>query len=312
MFNLMLVNISHVLTKSYPGDLKSQSVFNIDSNIILQCVCGREYLKPEDQPYLKLYTENADNFTSVQSLLDQTLSENGIPNSDYQCRGDLTDQNIIPGLDPGCQKRGSCREFRNLEILGDFLIIVLQLFTYDDNFQPYKATPNITINHELTCFDTFELCGIVWHSGLTADSGHYVSSVKINGQWFLADDNKIEPGLKQYDPNSITKEAPYILLYRKNNVVPESLVSASQTYATSTLAIPNDQDNLNSMKRKKLAINTDSEPELIFENEGTDMEANNEIEKPEEDNKNSLTKKFNFSKKRKSQFSKEEERNKKK
>ena len=99
------------------------------------------------------------------------------------------------------------------------MIIALQLFRWDDNYQPYKVTPNITINEELTCFDNFELFGIIWHSGLTVDSGHYISNVKINGQWFLTDDTKVEPGLKHYDPNSLINEAPYILVYKKKITV---------------------------------------------------------------------------------------------
>ena len=138
--------LSHILDNSYPGNLKNQSVFNINCDVIMQCECSREYRRTEDELFFKLDTDDDETFGSVQLLLDKSISLYGCPNRHYQCRGDLINEEIIPGIDPGCQRRGSCTEFRTLEIFGDFLIIVLQLFRYDDNHQPYKVTPDIMIN----------------------------------------------------------------------------------------------------------------------------------------------------------------------
>ena len=81
--------------------------------------------------------------------------------------------------------------------------------------QSRKITPNIIINEELTCVDTYELIGIVWHTGESANSGHYVSNVKVNGVWYLTNDTLVTRELKRYIPSS--KEVPYILFYKKRN-----------------------------------------------------------------------------------------------
>ena len=165
---------------------------------------------------LKLDTNDADSFGSVQLLLDRYLSDEGSLSKEYQCRGELIGRELLPGVDPGCQQTGRCREYNRLTVKGDVLIIQLKMFDYDIiSNQPRKRTPNIIIDEELRCFDTYELFGIVWHSGDSANSGHYVSNVKVNGVWYLTNDTLVTRELKRYIPSS--KEVPYILFYKKRN-----------------------------------------------------------------------------------------------
>ena len=237
--------LSHILENSYPADLKNESVFNIKSLVTNICQCGKEYPRNEGELFFKLDTENTDIFGSIQLLLDNSISQNGHRNTEYQCRGDLINEEIIPGVDAGCQRIGTCTEYTTLEVLGDFLIILVQLFRYENN-RSYKVTPNITINEQITCFDSFELCGIVWHSGPTIDSGHYFSNVKINGQWFLTNDTMVEPGLKQYNPNSLMKEAPYILVYKRNMPLPLLSTPTTTVHALTNESLDDDETEIDS------------------------------------------------------------------
>ena len=118
------------------------------------------YTKHEKKLFFKLDTENAENYGSVQLLLNRTLTINGYENKEYHCRGKL--DNDPPDLsDPGCQRAGCRREYTVMSAPGDVLIIILQMFKHDEYYQPYKINAKIDINEELIAHDRFELCGIV-------------------------------------------------------------------------------------------------------------------------------------------------------
>ena len=141
-------------------------------------------------------TENAENYGSVQLLLNRTLTINGYENKEYHCRDKLDDD--PPDLsDPDCQRAGCCREYTVMSAPGDVLIIILQMFRHDEYYQPYKINPKIDINEELIAHDRFELCGIVWHEGPSTNYAHYTSNVKADGRWFYTNDTTVTEGLKK-------------------------------------------------------------------------------------------------------------------
>ena len=219
----------HLLEKSYPtNELQNSSIFNIQCTRTYECECGKIYDKPVTELIFKLDTEDSEMFPSVQMLLDRTLSQYGVKNEDYQCRGNI--DNDPNTSDRGCGKRGTCTEYTAMNVPGDILIIQLQVFRWNNDLSPYKYIPEIALNEELICSDKFELTGIVWHSGDSTNSGHYTCNVRINNTWFYTDDINVTEGLKEYLPMNITSNqdemVPYLLVYKKTNKISEPLDSS--------------------------------------------------------------------------------------
>ena len=77
--------------------------------------------------------------------------------------------------------------------LGDFMIIRLKIFTYE-NGNETKYIPNMTIDQGIHKYDYFDLQGIIWHHGQSADFGHYTSNVKVNNIWYCINDTTISLG----------------------------------------------------------------------------------------------------------------------
>ena len=120
------------------------------------------YTRHQEHVFLKLDTENAEIYGSVQLLLNTSLRINDYKNKEYHCRGKLDDD--PPGSsDPGCQRARCCREYTVMSVPGYVLIIILQVLRHDEYYQPYKINSKIDINEELIDeeHDRFELFGII-------------------------------------------------------------------------------------------------------------------------------------------------------
>ena len=237
----------HVLEKSYPtNELQNSSIFNIQCTRTNECECGKIYDKRVTESIFQLDTEDSEMFPSVQMLLDRTLSQYGVKNEEFQCRGNL--DNDPNTSDRGCGKIGTCTEYTAMNVPGDILIIQLQVFRWNENLSPYKYIPKIVLNEQLICSDSFELTGIVWHTGDRTNSGHYTSNVKIGNTWFYTDDAHVTEGLKEYSPANITLDqdiiVPYLLVYKKINRTSVPLDSSS------SYILPNSEINPESMNGK--------------------------------------------------------------
>ena len=155
--------LSHILENSYPTDeLKDNSVFKIDYTVNLECECRTVYTRHQEHVFFKLDTENAENYGSVQLLLNRTFRINDYENKEHHCRGKLDDDPPDPS-DPGCQRASRCREHTIMSAPGDVLIIILQMFKHDEYYQPYKINSEIDISEELIDeeHDRFEPCAII-------------------------------------------------------------------------------------------------------------------------------------------------------
>ena len=56
----------------------------------------------------------------------------------------------------------------------------------------------------------------MYHSGLTATSGHYICSVLNGNNWYLYDDDKVTSFDMQFGPSRIVDgNVPYIIVYER-------------------------------------------------------------------------------------------------
>lgn len=130
-----------------------------------------------------------------------------------------------------------CRNCKNFQvpnregvivICPRYLIFVIKTFRYD-----MKLRRQSKLMHRLYCNDTvdlkslatpltpsaYTLYGAVIHSGTSIDSGHYYSVAKDNGQWYDFDDEVVTRCDDDILKNLGSPNTPYMLFYRREDVV---------------------------------------------------------------------------------------------
>ena len=97
-----------------------------------------------------------------------------------------------------CRQKDTTAKMDLITETSQMLIIQLSLFRYI-NGAVLKVTPDLHIDDEITVCGVWSLHGIIFHEGRSANSEHYTCSVKVNGEWFTANDMSIlkeEPKLE--------------------------------------------------------------------------------------------------------------------
>ena len=91
-----------------------------------------------------------------------------------------------------------CKKFARIRAAPKVLAIQLKRFEYDLRYGHYKVTDHFSFPEKINistlmdnandeCNFDYELKGVVLHSG-SVDAGHYISLVKINGEWYKFND----------------------------------------------------------------------------------------------------------------------------
>ena len=80
--------------------------------------------------------------------------------------------------------------------------------TKSGNFDEVISSPADEISCPLM---EYELCATISHHG-TLNQGHYVSNVKINGQWFLCDDAFVS---RSSEEEVLKNDSVYMMFYSK-------------------------------------------------------------------------------------------------
>ena len=132
-----------------------------------------------------------------------------------------------------CQTNGQALKFRIINSVSDFLILHLTLFTYDRAGNQYKITPNLQIEENLNYFNfSFQLYGIIYHSGMWTNQGHYIAGVNANQKWFTISDTVMNRN-KLLSCTSNDSTTPYIIFYRKQSSIQLPMDVSKQTATTS-------------------------------------------------------------------------------
>ena len=88
---------------------------------------------------------------------------------------------------------------------------------------------------------------LLCHEGEQVISGHYISNVKVNDQWYLINDSSVvEKQQLQVTFKLSDESAPYILIYKKRSDVITSLPNSSKDCSYNNPAINTTQLNTES------------------------------------------------------------------
>lgn len=111
----------------------------------------------------------------------------------------------------------------------DFICVQLKRFDFqrrknDGSFTMKKIKSkefnvNIQSNFQLEGKE-YEICGIIFHSGQNTNSGHYISHIHTNGNWYVVDDEsvtKLNDNANPFLMYGERAEKPYILLYKNKS-----------------------------------------------------------------------------------------------
>ena len=59
------------------------------------------------------------------------------------------------------------------------------IFSYERFGNTRKIIPNLITDQEILRFDLFALLRVIWHEGNSMNSGHYISTIKLNNTVYL-------------------------------------------------------------------------------------------------------------------------------
>ena len=320
--------LEHILGNSFEINDRGatiHSLFKMCEHKSMMCDnCHKESRTTNDIP---LYTLEIDpsNRQSISGLLNRAFDDHGYPRPHYRCEilrnesgNEIFDSN---GNRQGCGLTGYCSEQVHLTVSGDFIIIHLKIYNYDDYGRKFKLFPHINIDDEIFRFDHFDLQGVIWHHGNSFNGGHYTCQVKVNEIWYNADDHKISEKSPTLEVIPDNYNAPYIIVYKRRitevtelslSINELEIESESVEFDIHDVNTVSDKKrtheenignyDLNSTKRKKSEREFISDEEMIIDNNEQSVLIVLDDETDGELNENICKKKFNFSGKRKAKF----------
>jgi hypothetical protein len=122
-----------------------------------------------------------------------------------------------------CQKCGTKRTATKglrLATAPSILVCHLKRFAYDEYGELVRLRKKVRFPLRLEIGDfmsrvnkarppPYDLVAVLVHQGQSCDSGHYISYVKNNGEWFLCNDSVVE----KVDISTVLDQQAYILMY---------------------------------------------------------------------------------------------------
>eukprot|EP01095_Lingulamoeba_sp_RSL-Kostka_P015703 TRINITY_DN7322_c0_g1_i1.p1 TRINITY_DN7322_c0_g1~~TRINITY_DN7322_c0_g1_i1.p1 ORF type:complete len:371 (+),score=84.17 TRINITY_DN7322_c0_g1_i1:369-1481(+) len=180
------------LIKDFPNTKGKTFIHNIFEGILVnetRCLCC-ENVSSRDETFLDLSIDIEPNSSVSHCLRNFSKIETLSGTDKFYC-------------DHCCSLQEAQKRMR-IKKLPSTLIIHLKRFKYIEQIQSHKKLLHrVPFPFELTLSSTadgieedddtyYELFSVVIHVGIGPNQGHYVSLIKINEQWLLYDDEKIE------------------------------------------------------------------------------------------------------------------------
>ncbi len=208
------------------SNTQMKSLFKIILNEKVICnsqQCNGSLVNESNNPAFILplpLSEDKKQLNTINDLINTYFTDNHLPQ--YRCDRDD---------DEGCSQIGTCKQSQRLVSISDNVLIQLKIFYFKNNIsQKIKNIP-IQLDRDIIINDqTLHLCGVMYHIGENAHSGHYYTEIFANGSWYNANDENVEqiPDITGYDG----KRVPYILLYRKVENAPTILGNNTSVSST--------------------------------------------------------------------------------
>mmetsp|Transcript_15288 Transcript_15288/g.31709 ORF Transcript_15288/g.31709 Transcript_15288/m.31709 type:complete len:857 (+) Transcript_15288:100-2670(+) len=186
---------------------KLSSLFDglLESSVICQ-VCGRASLTRDRYMDLSVDINDPQITTLDDALFEFTKDEL------------LTEDNCVTCQ--RCRKKQPVSKGLRLATAPSILVIHLKRFAFNDYGRLVRLHKRIQFPQKLEIGDymsnlnkarppPYSLVGVLVHQGQTCASGHYLSFVKKNGEWFKTNDSEVSV----VDESTVMMQQAYILMY---------------------------------------------------------------------------------------------------
>ena len=214
----------YILEQIYPSprpeSISDDCISKIQTHASWICQsCEHSADKIEEHSHINLKFSSTTDMHTVKTLINFYMRKEH--SHDYTC--------------DNCHRLGSCTEQTTITSCSDLIIITLGVFEYDRRLNmSHKIFPDVTIDESiLHDGDTFKLHAVIYHHGMTPNSGHYTSSVRVNDTWFTFDDAVVSSDVSLYFRNANYK-TPYLVVYKRQNQPNANVSNSSAQVSVST------------------------------------------------------------------------------
>lgn len=197
--------ISNLVMNGHNKQLSSLFDGLLESSVTCQ-TCGRASLTRDRYMDLSVDINDIDIATLDDALFEFTKDEL------------LTEDNVV--FCQRCRKKQSVTKGLRLATAPSILVVHLKRFAFNDYGRLVRLHKRIEFPQRLEIGDymsnlnkarppAYELVGVLVHQGQTCASGHYLSFVKKNGEWFKCNDSEVS----RVDESTVMMQQAYILMY---------------------------------------------------------------------------------------------------
>ena len=197
--------ISNLVMNGHNRELSSLFDGLLESSVTCQ-TCGRASQKRDRYMDLSVDINDPEITTLDDALFEFTKDEL------------LTDDNAV--YCQRCRKKRSVMKGLRLATAPSILVIHLKRFAFNDYGRLVRLHKRIQFPQKLEIGDymsnlnkarppPYSLVGVLVHQGQTCASGHYLSFVKKNGEWFKTNDSEVSV----VDESTVMMQQAYILMY---------------------------------------------------------------------------------------------------
>mmetsp|Transcript_28494 Transcript_28494/g.77155 ORF Transcript_28494/g.77155 Transcript_28494/m.77155 type:complete len:837 (-) Transcript_28494:118-2628(-) len=197
--------LSNLVMNGHNRQLSSLFDGLLESSVTCQ-TCGRASLTRDRYMDLSVDINDVEIRTLDDALFEFTKDET------------LTEDNAV--LCQRCRKKQSVTKGLRLATAPSILVVHLKRFAFNDYGRLVRLHKRIEFPNRLEIGDymsnlnkarppAYELIGVLVHQGQTCASGHYLSFVKKNGEWFKCNDSDVS----KVEESTVMIQQAYILMY---------------------------------------------------------------------------------------------------
>lgn len=197
--------LSNLVMNGHNRQLSSLFDGLLESSVTCQ-TCGRASLTRDRYMDLSVDINHVEIATLDDALFEFTKDELLTEDNAFFCQR--------------CRKKQSVTKGLRLATAPSILVVHLKRFAFNDYGRLVRLHKRIEFPQRLEIGDymsnlnkarppAYELVGVLVHQGQTCASGHYLSFVKKNGEWFKCNDSEVS----KVDESTVMIQQAYIVMY---------------------------------------------------------------------------------------------------